>query len=398
MKTTIKYRVIAIAVLAVAVTFITLGGVLPSQAAMPKNAAMSDKSADKAIATFAGGCFWCVEATFEKVPGVISAVSGYTGGHVANPTYKQVSSGTTGHVESVEVTYNPHKVSYEKLLDVFWHLIDPTDAGGSFVDRGNQYHSVIFYHNERQKQLAEAAKQKLAKSGLYDRPVVTEIRPAVKFYVAEEYHQDYYRKNPVRYEFYRYMSGRDQYREKIAAKEKAMHQSDRMQAKNEVSKKDMGMAENHMSDADASKYVKPDKEELRKRLTDLQYEVTQEEGTERPFKNAYWDNHKQGIYVDIVSGEPLFSSTDKFESGTGWPSFTRPIDNHAVTEKTDRTFFMTRTEVRSRIADSHLGHVFKDGPKPTGLRYCINSAALRFIPKEKLKQEGYGKFLSLFEK
>ena len=145
-------------------------------------------------------------------------------------------------------------------------------------------------------------------------------------------------------------------------------------------------------------FVKPSDEQLRKMLTPEQYEVTQHEGTERPFHNAYWDNHQAGIYVDIVSGEPLFSSLDKYDSGTGWPSFTKPLVPGNVVEKTDRTLGMTRTEVRSKNADSHLGHVFDDGPKPTGLRYCMNSASLRFIPVDKLENAGYGQYAALFKK
>jgi peptide methionine sulfoxide reductase msrA/msrB len=395
MKKIFRFQPLGTIVFVLMAAFTVTGVFVQNSAAMDKHDAMGQPNAKQAIAVFAGGCFWCVEANFEKVPGVITAVSGYTGGHVANPTYKQVSSGTTGHVESVQITYNPEKVSYVELLDTFWNLIDPTDADGSFVDRGNQYRSVIFYQNQEQLKLAEASKEKLGKSGLYDKPIVTEILPAVTFYPAEKYHQDYYKKNPIRYTFYRYRSGRDQYREKIAAKGKAMHlESTPMHANMDTDMKDKAMEEGSKS---KSQFVKPSDDELHKRLTELQYEVTQEEGTERPFQNEYWDNHKEGIYVDIVSGEPLFSSTDKFESGTGWPSFTKPIDNGAVTEKSDRSFFMTRTEVRSKMADSHLGHVFNDGPKPTGLRYCINSASLRFIPKDKLKEEGYEQFAALFK-
>ncbi|MGQ0793255.1 MAG: peptide-methionine (R)-S-oxide reductase MsrB [Deltaproteobacteria bacterium] len=327
-------------------------------------------------ATLAGGCFWCMEPPFEKLDGVKEVISGYTGGQKENPTYEQVSAGGTGHIESVEVIYDPAKISYSDILKVFWMQIDPTDPSGQFVDRGPQYRSAIFYHSDEQKRVAEKSKRELEKSGRFPKPIVTELIKAETFYRAEEYHQDFYKKSSIRYKYYRYNSGRDQFIKKTWGDEK-------------------------MSDTSASaedrKYVKPSDEVLKKKLTPIQYQVTQHEGTERAFSNEYWNNKKAGIYVDVVSGEPLFSSHDKYDSGTGWPSFTKPIVAGNIVERVDKSLFMSRTEVRSKHGDSHLGHVFDDGPEPTGLRYCMNSASMRFIPKEDLDKEGYGEFSKLFK-
>ncbi|MFC4022997.1 peptide-methionine (R)-S-oxide reductase MsrB [Oceanobacillus longus] len=312
-------------------------------------------------ATFAGGCFWCMVEPFDQRPGIESVISGYTGGHVENPTYEEVCSNTTGHVEAVKITFDSSIMSYEQLLNTFWQQIDPTDPGGQFNDRGESYQTAIFYHTEQQKQIAENAKQELGASGKFSKPIATQILPAKTFYPAEENHQDYYKKQSFHYRLYKKGSGREDF------------------IKN-------------------TWQGKVDKSELKKKLTPIQYHVTQENGTERPFQNEYWNNDKEGIYVDIVSGEVLFSSKDQYDAGCGWPSFTKPVDPYQVENQTDKTHGMVRTEIRSNSSDSHLGHVFEDGPTEAGgLRYCMNSAAMRFIPKEEMEEKGYENYLYLFK-
>ncbi|MFA0117536.1 methionine sulfoxide reductase [Vibrio breoganii] len=354
-----------------------------SSSSMADDAKMSDATNIK-VATLAGGCFWCTEADLEKLPGVIDVVSGYAGGTEVNPTYKQVAAGKTGHIEAIQVTYDADSVTYVEVLDQLFRHTDPTDDQGSFVDRGRHYRPAVFYHNEQQFNIASGFIQDIERLGVYKKPLKTELIEYTTFYDAEDYHQDYYKKNPIRYKYYRHGSGRDRYLDSIFGKDR----------------EESGMTLIAMIEADkgvdTQRYTKPSDSEIKNRLSELQYYVTQQEGTERPFKNEYWDNKKDGIYVDIVSGEPLFSSTDKYKSGTGWPSFTKPINDRFITEHKDSKLFYTRIEVRSRFGDSHLGHVFEDGPEPTGLRYCINSASLKFIPKDQLSKMGYEEFLTLF--
>ncbi len=338
-------------------------------------------------AYFAGGCFWCVEAGYEKVPGVKEVISGYSGGDKENPTYRQVASGQTKHTEAVKVLYDPTVITYEGLVNALWRIADPTDKNGQFVDRGKQYRPAIFYQTNEEKNIAEREKKELDSSGVYNKPVNIEITKFKSFYDAEDYHQDYYKKNPVRYNFYTFNSGRYQFIEDVYGEN---YELDFSQFKPEPETANMKYDPNR-------DFVKPSKAELKQQLTDIQYEVTQEDGTERPYDNIYWDNVRPGIYVDIVSGEPLFSSADKYKSGTGWPSFTKPIKPNVIVEKDDYSWLGKRIEIRSKIADSHLGHVFTDGPEPTGLRYCMNSAALKFIPKEQMEEKGYGDYLKYIQ-
>ena len=307
----------------------------------------------------AGGCFWGVQAYMARVLGVAATSVGYANGRTENPSYEDVCTRNTGHAETVHVRYDPDRISLEDLLGAFFQIIDPTSVNRQGNDRGSQYRTGIYYVDDGQlPAIRSVIAREQAKTS---RPIVTEVEPLRRYDLAEEYHQDYLEKNPGGY----------------------CH----------VSFDSLSQTGRKMP-FDPKIYIRPSEAELRRTLSTEQYRVARESGTERPFSGAYWQQDKPGLYVDVVSGEPLFSSRDKFDAGCGWPSFTRPLEEKAVREKRDLSHGMIRTEVRSRAADSHLGHVFTDGPRDKGgLRYCINSASLRFIPLEEMEKEGYGAYI-----
>lgn len=308
----------------------------------------------------AGGCFWGIEHYISLVRGVVDTEVGYANGHVPDPSYEQVCTDETGYAETVRVTYDPDQLPLSRLLDIFFKAIDPTSLNQQGNDRGTQYRTGVYYTTESDKEVVEDAIHRL--QAHYSTPVVVEHKQLATYYPAELYHQDYLDNNPGGY---CHISP--------ALMQEAVH-------------------------ANPPRYSKPTDEELRSKLTKEQYQVTQNGATEPPFTNKYDQEFRPGIYVDVTTGEPLFSSTDKYDSGCGWPAFTKPISKSLLTESDDNSFGMVRTEVRSKLSDAHLGHVFADGPTDRGgLRYCINSASLRFIPKEEMKAEGYEDLLHLLD-
>jgi len=340
----------------------------------------SYNEADYATAIMAGGCFWCVESDFEKIPDVVDVISGYSGGTTDNPRYEDAHN--FGHKEVVKIVYNSEKTGYADLVYHLLRHIDPTDDGGSFYDRGGQYTSTIYYANDEEKTIAETIIAEIDNSGRFDKPIVTSVEARQPFYIAEEFHQDYAEKNKDRYQAYRNGSGRDPFLEdhwtSTELKEFTKPQ------------------EKATEDSLAEPVVEAEEKDLKESLSDLSYNVTQYAATEAPFSSPLNDEKRDGIYVDIVSGKPLFSSKDKYDSGSGWPAFYRPIEESFVEESIDMKIGVPRTEVKSADG-SHLGHVFNDGPaEEGGQRFCINGAALRFVPKEELEKEGYGEYAGLF--
>ncbi len=347
-----------------------------SQGTMPEGIRQKNNPSDGESEIYlAGGCFWGTEMYLRLLPGVISVESGYANGYTENPSYHEVCRGS-GHSETVHVVYNPEKIELKHLLEMYFGTIDPTSIDQQGNDRGKQYRTGIYYTNDNASNDTKIIEEALSTlQAKYEKPIAIETGPIINFYRAEDEHQEYLIKNPNGYCHIPYYMFDELHKEKTANDKVNTVKHDRN-----------------------THYEKPDKAVLKEQLTGLQYAVTQEAATEPPFKNSYDREFREGIYCDITTGQPLFVSTDKFESGCGWPAFSRPIDDSVLEERDDRSIGMHRTEVISKASGAHLGHVFPDGPKEMGgLRYCINSASLRFIPKEKMEEEGYGAYLEYFK-
>ncbi len=359
----------------------------------------------RASAIFAGGCFWCIESDFEHAPGVVEVIAGYSGGRTKSPKYTNYASG--GHREVIFVMYDPTQVTYAGLVEFLLKHIDPTDRTGSFIDKGLQYSPAIYYETAEEKVEAQRVVKAIEDMKVFRGKLTIPILPRQTFWQAEDYHQDYHTTNTSKYGAYRATCGRDLFVRKIwgeAANQLTIPGAIPRTGDDPVGDKKEKLPASDVATSAVEKsspweaFKKPNDQELRRKLTAIQFEVTQRSGTEKAYRNPFWNHHAEGLFVDIVSGEPLFSSLDKFDSGTGWPSFVKPLTPKALTTHADTKEAAPRVEVRSRIADSHLGHVFNDGPPNRGgLRYCINSASLRFIPMNKLAAEGYGEYLKLFE-